>query len=478
MRIEKDQFGEVEIEDDALYGIQALRSSNNFPINKKIHFEWYKAMGDVKKAYYLSIKNFYQQIDLNKKEIKREIRKIPQSVLDSLIKAASEISDGTHFENMIVPSITGGAGTSINMNINEIITNRALQLEGYNLGDYSFIDPYNDANCYQSTNDTVPTALKLAIMRQLDVLQESINSLRFELEQLEKKNFNLLRIGFTQLQEAVPTSVGRLISSYNEALSRDWWRVSKAKERIKSINLGGGAVGTALGIPTFIVFEAPKQLRDISSQPLTRAENLSDATSNQDDFVEMHSIMKTVAVNLEKIASDIRLLSSDISGQNRLFKIPSVQVGSSIMPQKVNPVISEFVISCSRKVLSNDQLISSLAASGTLELNAYLPTLGDAILESLDLLIASCNSLNNNMIKGIIVDEKNSYEALIHSPSITTALIPTLGYKVASEVASLMKKNKISIFEANNLIKLIPQKVLENILKPENLLSLGFSVKS
>jgi len=477
MRIEKDKFGEKEIPKTALYGISSVRAKENFPLQIPFPIEWYKAMGMVKQASYITIEEFYQQIKINREKISNDIRKIPDSTISAMIKASKEISEGKHFNEMIIPAITGGAGTSINMNINEIIANRALQIDGKEPGNYEIINPYNDANCYQSTNDTVPTALKLAIMQLLDSLQEEINRLRFKIEEKEKENFNNLRIGYTQLQEAIPTSIGRLLSTYNEALSRDWWRVSKAKERIKTVNLGGGAIGTALGIPRYFLFTVPTKLREITNQPLTRSENLSETTSNLDSFVEMHGIIKCVALNLEKMASDIRLLSSDIVGDKKIFSIPAVQVGSSIMPGKINPVIPEYMISISRKVYSNDQLITSLSASGDLELNAYLPTIGTAIIESLNLLIASCSSATDKMITGLISDTSNSWENLINSPSITTALIPKLGYISASRLAEEMKKSKTSIFDANKKIKLLTDNEINEALKPENLLSLGFSLK-
>lgn len=478
MRVEKDFIGEIEIPENALYGIQAARAVENFPGDSKFSLQWYQAMGDVKLACYQTIEELYLQIDKNKNKLSSDIPRIEKHKLSALKKAAGEIAEGQHFQDMIIPALTGGAGTSINMNINEIISNRALQLCDLKPGDYNNIDPYNDANCYQSTNDTVPSALKLAIMKQLDLLQESINLMRQKTEHIEKKHFNHIRVGFTQLQEAVPTSIGRLFSSYNEAFSRDWWRISKAKERIKVINLGGSAAGTGLAVPRFFIMNVTPKLRALTGQPLTRSDNLADATSNLDCFVEMHSMIKTLAVNLEKMASDIRLLSSDITGSRKIFSLAARQAGSSIMPGKVNPVIAEFIISASRKVSANDQLITSLCSSGDLELNAYLPAIGEALLNSLNLLINSCNVTVNKLLSGLIIDEKASQQDLLHSPAAATALIPICGYHQAALLAVKIKETGCSIYEANELLQIVSAEILSNSMEPENLLSLGFSLQN
>ncbi len=258
----------------------------------------------------------------------------------------------------------------------------------------------------------IPTALTVAVMKSLQELEEKINTLRQKVEEYEKKNREKLRPGYTQMQAAVPTSFGNLFSTYNEALSRDWWRVSKCSERIKQVNLGGGAVGTGLSLPRFFIMEVVPELRRLTDLPLAHSENLSDATSNMDKWVEIHATLKAHAVNLEKLSSDFRLLSSDISGTKTL-SIPARQVGSSIMPGKINPVIPEFVISAAHKIYSNDVLISSLSGQGVLELNPYLPSIGCAIIESINLLI-SCNSaLLNNLFSGLTINESAGYEAVI-----------------------------------------------------------------
>jgi aspartate ammonia-lyase len=277
------------------------------------------------------------------------------------------------------------------------------------------------------------------------------------------------------MQEAVPSSFGILFSTYNEALSRDWWRVSKCSERIKQVNLGGGAIGTGLSLPRFFIMEVVPELRNLTGLPLAHSENLSDATSNLDKWVEIHSTLKAHAVNLEKISGDLRLLASDLAGE-KTISIPERQVGSSIMPGKINPVIPEFVISAAHKIYSNDVLISSLSGQGTLELNAYLPVIGCAVIESINLLISCDSTLLHNLFAGLTINETSGYKALIYSPSITTALSPHIGYHKAAEIALFMKEKRINIFEANDILKLIEETKLKSILEPGNLLKLGFSL--
>lgn len=472
-RIEKDSLGEKQVPAEALYGIHSVRARENFPSDTQFPQEWYRAVGITKLACYNTCRSFRNAAS-KKSEKFSSLKVIDDAILDGLCLSAREVSEGKYFESFIVPAVQGGAGTSINMNVNEIISNSALVRAGNKPGDYHLIDPVEYANIYQSTNDVIPTALSVSALLLLKELEQRINALRQKVEELEKEGRDKLRPGYTQMQEAVPSSFGILFSSYNDALSRDWWRVSKCFERIKVINLGGGAIGTGIAIPRYFIMEVVPELRRLTGLPLTHSENLPDATSNLDKWVEFHAVLKAHAVNLEKIAGDMRLLASDISGKN-LISIPGKQVGSSIMPGKVNPVISEFVISAAHKIYSNDQLITSLCGQGSLELNAYLPVIGNAAIESLKLLISSDLTLLNNLFSGISINEEEGYKALLRSPTIATALIPHTGYNCASELADLMKEKKIDIIEANAILKVIDRKKLEKLLEPSNLLKLGFS---
>jgi aspartate ammonia-lyase len=472
MRIEKDFLGTKEVDDQALYGIHALRARENFPGNTTFNKNWYRAMGLVKHACYLTYEKYSKAIQ-QKYKSKSPVKLIDETNIKLLQNASLKIANGEFFDNFIVPAIQGGAGTSINMNINEIIANLSLIEAGKNPGEYEFIDPIEHANIFQSTNDTVPTALKVAIMKLLEELESSANKSRTEIESLERKHRDTMRMAYTQLQQAVPTSYGKMFSAYSDALSRDWWRVSKSSERIKVVNLGGSAIGSGITVPTYFIMEVVPTLQKLTGLPITRGENMMDATSNLDSFVEIHATLKSHAVNLEKIANDIRMLAADISS-HREFKIPERQAGSSIMPGKVNPVIPEFIISTAHKVYANDQLISTLAGQGHLELNAYIPQIGDALLESLEILIQANYSMTEYLIKGIEIDSKMANQKTYESPAICTALIPYIGYHKSGDLAKHMQENKVTVFEANEKLQLIDSKKLKQITEPSNLLKLGY----
>jgi aspartate ammonia-lyase len=473
MRTESDFIGKREVPKDALWGIHSLRAKENFPDNTQFHKEWYMATGVVKQACYKTYLDFLKGIDRKFPKQEFPFQLLDKKLVENLQEVASDINSGKYYEHFIVPAIQGGAGTSINMNVNEIISNRTLQLTGKNCGEYDKIDPFEHANVFQSTNDVIPTSLKVAAIRLLQELEESINKLRLQVESTESKYRNVLRIGYTQMQAAVPSSYDKLFSTYNNALSRDWWRVSKCFERIKEVNLGGGAIGTGLSIPRFFIMEVVPNLRKLTGLPITRSENLSDATANQDGFVEVHATLKAHAVNLEKMVADLRLLGSDLF-QNSEVQLPKKQVGSSIMPGKVNPVIPEFVISSAHKVYANDLMISNLSGQGCLELNAYLPSIGHALLDSIKLLIAANNTLAENLFKELSIQPDSMEENVLHNPSVATALSPYIGYHEAARLAREMKEQSTSILEANDKLGLLSKEKLKELISPEELLKLGF----
>lgn len=475
MRIESDFIGTLEIPDDVLYGIHSLRAKTNFPDNTPFSKDWFCSVGLVKLAVYNTYKNYKKAVSEKYSDKALPLALMSDEVIEVLIKAAEEVEAGKHFEHFIVPALQGGAGTSINMNVNEIIANRALQLLGSALGNYSLVDPFEHANIYQSTNDVIPTSLKVCVIRLLEVLEKSINELRSKIEAIEKQAHQHVRIGYTQMQEAVPTSFGRLFSTYNDALSRDWWRVSKCFERIKTVNLGGGAVGTALAVPRYFVFESARNLSNLSGLPISRSENMSDATSNLDAFVEVSAILKAHAVNIEKMTNDLRLLASDIAGKE--IKIPQKQAGSSIMPAKVNPVIVEYAISGAHQVYANDALLTNLSALGCLELNAYIPSIGHALINSLKTLISINKTLADNLFTGLELSTDVAKKRMLSSPSICTALIPVIGYKKATELALYMKQYQVDIFEANKALNLVSDEQLQSALDSANLLKEGYSLE-
>lgn len=475
MRIEKDFLGEVSIPVNALYGIHSHRARQNFSNSVAFPIEWYKATALVKLACYRTVRKLLKALQKEHPDLVDHLRLPTEKTLGAMEAAASEVSSGSHFEHFIVPGVQGGAGTSINLNVNEIISNVALRGLGEKPGNYELVDPIETANIYQSTNDVIPTALTVATMQLLNELEEMVNGTRSSLEQLESRYRNSLHLAYTQMQEAVPSSYGQLFGSYNEALSRDWWRVSKAFERIKVVNLGGGAIGTGISLPRFYIMEVVPVLKNLSSLPLTQGDHMPDATSNLDKWVEVHAILKAHAVNMEKIASDLRLLASGIS-ESREITLPDRQVGSSIMPGKVNPVIPEYIISSAHRIYANDQLITSLSAQGCLELNAYLPEIGCAMLESLKLLISMNRAMTEQMLKGMEIDEEKARTRLYGSPAVTTALSPLIGYHRAAELAKVMKEDGMSIFDANKKLGMLDEIKLEKLMEPDQLLKKGFTM--
>lgn len=476
MRTEKDYIGEKQIPDNALYGIHAIRASENFPDNTRFHIEWFQAIGKVKEACYKTYQSFKKAVYSKYGTEKSPVKFNKDDIIEAMLEAANEVSQGMYFDHYLIPALSGGAGTSINMNVNEIITNAALRKLGYQPGDYHIIDPIEQANIYQSTNDVIPTSLKLALMLELGHLETAINTLRAHVEGLENTYRNDLRAGYAQMQQAVPSSYGKLFSTYSEALSRDWWRVSKCFERIKVVNLGGSAIGTSLAVPRFFVLEVVSTLQKLTGLPITRSENLPDATANLDNFVEVHAILKSHAVNLEKMLGDLRLLASDVVNNPEL-ELPQKQPGSSIMPGKVNPVIPEYVIGSVHKIYSNDQLVSSLAGQGCLELNAYIPSIGHAMIDSIKLLTGANKTLAENLFDGLKVHSHRGMKKLLHSPAITTALGPYIGYNKAARLAKHMKEKGEDIYQANKALLIMDDKKLQTILKPGNLLKGGYSIK-
>lgn len=476
MRTEKDFLGEMKIPVDALYGIHSERARVNFPVHVPFHPEWLQAIGMVKHACYQTVLSYIGAATEAYGKSKLPDFLHDAHVYDLFCEAAFELSTGRYADHFVVPAVQGGAGTSINMNVNEILANAVLVKLGKSPGDYSVVDPVVHANVFQSTNDVIPTALRLVVMQLLTKLEDAINGLRASAERLETGSRQHLRLAFTQMQEAVPSSYGLLFSAYNEALSRDWWRISKCFERIKVVNLGGGATGSGMAIPRFFIMEVVPHLQKLSGLPVTRSENLADTTQNLDVFVEVHAILKAHAVNLEKMSSDIRMLSSDLSGR-RGFHIPSKQTGSSIMPGKVNPVIPEYVISVAHKVYGNDMVISNLCGQGMLDLNPYVPLIGHVLIESIKLLEGAVYSLHQHVFNGLQVHPELTRQEVLMSPVITTALLPYIGYRKATEMALFMKDEGCSVFEANASLGHLSEVRIRQILRPENLLQLGFSLK-
>ncbi len=460
-RTEKDLLGEVAVPKDAYYGINALRAKENFSVTSEFpQRELIWAMAMVKKAAAFANMEI-QMLDRNKAEV--------------IIKACDELAQGRFDREIIVDALAGGAGTSLNMNVNEIIANRALELLEFEKGRYDVLNPLEDVNLNQSTNDVFPTAVKVAVVKLLRELTEEVALLQGEFQRKEKEYAKVLKVGRTQMQDAVPVTVGQEFSAWAEALNRDWWRLNKAQERVRQVNLGGTAVGTGLNCPKAYVEIAVEKLREFTGLPLAKAENLFEATQNMDTFSEVLGFIKTLAVNLIKIASDLRFLSSGPRSGIGEIRLPSVQVGSSIMPGKVNPVIPEMVTQVGIRVIASDHAVSFACSLGNLELNPFLPLIAHEIIGSLKMLKNCCRVFRERCISGVTVDVERCKELLQKSSCIITAFSPYLGYETCAEIYSEAIKTGKSVEEILIERGFFTEDEIDKIIEPQELTTPGFA---
>lgn len=451
MRIEKDSLGSVELPDNAYYGIHAFRAKENFNLShRKIDNEFIKSYAMVKKAACFA--NYKCEF-------------FDEQTFFAIDKACDEIISGKYHEHVIIDAITGGAGTSLNMNINEVIANIANELLGREPGDYHVIHPINHVNKSQSTNDTYPTALKIALVFLIRELHSSLERLQNALQEKEKQFSNIIKMGRTQLQDAVPITLGMEFSAYAEAISRDRWRLYKMEERLRFVNIGGTAVGTGLNSTKKYQFLVTEKLREISGIGLARPENMVDLTQNTDVFVETSGLLKACAVSMSKIANDLRLLSSGPKCGLNEINLPQRQMGSSIMPYKVNPVIPEAVSQISYAVFGNDVTITCACESGQLELNAFLPIIADRLLESIKLLTNASVMFTNYCINDITANNDICINNVYNSLGIATILVPEIGYDNASKVVKHASENKVSIKESILKLNLISEEKLTTIFE-------------
>lgn len=453
MRIEHDFLGKLDVPSAAYWGIHTQRAIANFPISGlKVNYCLIGGLALVKKSCCLA--NF-------------ETGYLNAEKADAIIKACDEIAEGRLSDQFPIDALQGGAGTSTNMNLNEVIANRAIEILGGNKGDYSLIHPLEDVNLHQSTNDVYPSAIKVAAIYRLRDLAKAIADLQGAFQEKEKEFSHIIKIGRTELQEAVPITLGTEFSAFAEAISRDRWRTFKCEERLRVVNLGGTAVGTGLAAPKDYIFLVIEKLRDVTGLGLSRGENLPGETANADSFVEVSGILKAHAVNLIKIANDLRLMNF-----LKEIKLPQLQAGSSIMPGKVNPVLMEAAISTGIKVVANDGIITETAARGTQQINEFLPLLAHSLLESLDILI-NIDKIMAVHVQGITADSKKCREYFEHSPMIITALLPVTGYERATELMAEFTRTG-----TKNMRKFLEEKlgepIVEKVFSSASLTALGY----
>ncbi len=458
-RTEKDLLGEREVPAGALHGIYTERALENFPLSgRPIHPQLIRAFGAVKLAC---------------ARTNHELGKWDDAKSIAIEQACAEMAEGLLDEHIRVDALQGGAGTSTNMNVNEVLANRALQILGRKLGDYEAISPLDDLNLHQSTNDTYPTALKVAAIRMLRDLEREITALLEAFQVQEKALADVVKVGRTQMQDAVLTTLGREMSAYAEAFSRDRWRVYKCEERLRVVNLGGTAIGTGLGAPRQFIFRAVEHLRDITGLGLARAENLVEATQNVDAFVEVSGILKALATSLVKVSTDLRWLSSGPQAGLGEIRLPARQAGSSIMPGKVNPVIPEAVTQAAIRVMANDQAIAQAASLGSLELNAFVPLIADCLLESLQLLTAACSIFRRLCVEGIEADRDRCSAQVRSATAAVTALVERIGYPAAQQIALDAGRSGRSVREVVIEQGILTGEEFDKLISPENVTRLG-----
>ena len=392
---------------------------------------------------------------------------------DAIERACREMTQGQLDSEIVVDALQGGAGTSTNMCVNEVLSNRALSFLGLPPGTYERISPLLDLNLHQSTNDTYPTALRLAAISGVRRLDQELVLLQEAFQTLEKRFASVVKVARTQMQDAVLITLGREMGAYAEAFNRDRWRVYKCEERLRVINLGGTAIGTGLGAPRRFIFRTTEVLREETGFGLARAENLVEATQNNDVFVEVSGILKACATSLWKVSSDLRLMSSGPEAGLGEIRLPPRAVGSSIMPGKVNPVIPEAVTQAAMRVMAHDVAIGMACASGSLELNPFLPLIADALLESLDLLARACDILRRHCLEGMEADTKRCRAATEASTASATALIPALGFDKACEIAAAARQSGLTIKAAALNSGWLTEAEFEALVSPEAVQRLG-----
>ncbi|QEU95931.1 aspartate ammonia-lyase [Streptomyces kanamyceticus] len=460
-RREHDLLGDRDVPADAYWGIHSLRATENFPITGipiSVYPHLIEALAAVKEAA---------------ARANEELGLLPKAKADAIAAACGEIRQGRLHDQFVVDVIQGGAGTSTNMNANEVVANRALELLGHAKGDHQHLHPNEDVNLSQSTNDVYPTAVKIAtiaaahgLLRAMAVAQDA-----FAAKALEFRD--VLKMGRTQLQDAVPMTLGQEFSAYAVMLDEDRSRLAEAVELIHEINLGATAIGTGLNAPAGYAETARRHLAAITGLPLVTAPNLVEATQDCGAFVQLSGVLKRIAVKLSKSCNDLRLLSSGPRAGLNEINLPPVQAGSSIMPGKVNPVIPEVVNQVAFEVIGNDVTITMAAEAGQLQLNAFEPVILHSLAKSITSLRAACLTLAERCVSGITANTEVLRASVETSIGLVTALNPHIGYTAATEIAREALATGRGVAELVLEKGLLPPERLAELLTPERVAGTG-----
>ncbi|MBN1570587.1 MAG: aspartate ammonia-lyase [Acidobacteria bacterium] len=457
IRREKDLLGVREVPIHAYYGIQTLRAIENFPISgiKLSSFQHFlNALAYVKKSCALA---------------NCELGVLDKNKADAIAAACDEVLDGKLNNQFVVDMVQGGAGTSTNMNINEVIANRALELLGHEKGDYRHIHPNDHVNLSQSTNDAYPTAIRLAVNLMLKDVLGAMNELKTALEEKEQEFADVLKMGRTQLQDAVPMTLGQEFGAYAVMIGEDIERLREAGDLLKEINLGATAIGTGINSPPGYADLVTIKLREVSGIPVVKSYNLVEATQDSGAYVQMSGTLKRIAVKLSKICNDLRLLSSGPRCGLQEIHLPPMQPGSSIMPGKVNPVIPEVVNQVCFDIIGNDVTITMAAEAGQLELNVMEPIIALNLFQNFMMLRNACVVLTSRCIRGILANREKCRSYVENSIGLVTALNPVIGYERSVAIAKEALDSGRSVRDLVMEKGWITQEALDDLLRPENM---------
>jgi aspartate ammonia-lyase len=456
-RTEHDLLGERDVPADAMYGVQTLRALENFPITGTPLREFpvlIEALGAVKEAAALA---------------NAEAGLLDQERCDVIVRAAQELRAGRHHEHFVVDMIQGGAGTSTNMNANEVIANRALELLGKERGDYKAVHPNNHVNLSQSTNDVYPTAVKIALHRAIEGLRGAMKDLAGAFLAKGKEFNTLVKMGRTQLQDAVPMTLGQEFTAFGHTILEDVDRLGEAQALIREINMGATAIGTGITAPQGYADAVCRELSRVTGLALITAPDLVEATADTGAFVQLSGVLKRCAVKLSKICNDLRLLSSGPRAGLGEINLPAMQPGSSIMPGKVNPVIPEVVNQVCFDIIGSDVTVTLAAEAGQLQLNVFEPVIAYRLLHSIDTLKNACVVLRERCVTGITANPGRMRQFVEHSIGIVTALLPIIGYEQATSVAKEALDSGRGVYEVVMARGLLTREQLDRVLDPDTM---------
>ena len=451
-RIEKDTIGEVEIPNTNYYGINTKRAQENFKLgSKNVNLKLIYEVALIKKAAAM---------------VNKQLKQLTEDKADAIIKASEEVIEGKFNQEFMVSAFQGGAGTSTNMNVNEVIANRAIEILGGTKGNYAVVHPLNDVNLSQSTNDVYPTALRIAAIHMLRKLSFSLAQLQEALQEKENEFSDIIKLGRTELMDAMPMMLGQEFGAYAKAIERDRWRVYKVEERLRQINLGGTAIGTGVNASYKYIFMITDTIQELTGLGLARSDYPMDITQNNDVFVEVSGLLKACSTNLLKISNDLRWLSSGPKGGLGEIELPQMQAGSTIMPGKVNPVIPEMIGQVAMRVMANDYAITMAASSGQLELNSFMSLIAESLLESLELLSNGVTLFREKCIEGIKANKEKCQEHLEKSAVLAAVLIHHIGYDQAAHIARKALRDDKTIRDVLIEESVFPASTIDEILNP------------